>query len=453
MLLSPKKTAVAAVTRLPLYRLFPPGALRAFASLRYYGEHRSLQETVELIETMGGISTRYFSAAIAAARAAFRAGADEHMERALADLDRRFPEKPELHTLHADVHAFHGRDEQAYASAAHARLLEPSSAQAVHRTVKYGYRVLPHAEADTAAVAAIRRMPRTSMVLWAIAKLCDSPEQYARLRQTWESAVSEPADLRYAVRQLSTAAARAGEIDEAIELYLRVIAMMRDKQVPQEPANETRLGGLGAWSAIEDLHSVLEGMGVRYFFAAGTALGLVREGRPLSADGDIDVGIFEEDYDPEELKRVFAAHPKFDFDEVHPKTKKVGLRHRGGSPVDLFRFYRDGDRMWHDAVFVRWGNLPFELQRLDLRGMKLPVPAEEDRYLTENYGDWRTPNAAFDAFTDEAPNMEPTWPEYLRLHHVRRAYKHMCAGDSSAAAADLVRADEQRLAHTLDGGN
>ncbi|GAB3229838.1 hypothetical protein GCM10027447_23520 [Glycomyces halotolerans] len=452
MPLSPKKTAVAAVTRLPLYHLFPPGAMRAFACLRYYGENRSVQETVELIESMGGISTRYFSIAIVAARAAFRAGADEHMERAMVDLDQRFPEKPELHNLHADVHAFHGRDEQAYLAAQHARLLQPSSAPAVYRSVKYGYRVLPHAEADAAAVAAIRRMPRTSTVLWAIAKLCDSPEQYGRLRDAWESAVDEPADLGYAVRQLSTAAARAGEIDDAIELYLRVIALMRDNVVPQEPANETKLAGLGPWSAIEDLHSVLEQTGIRYFFAAGTTLGLVREGRPLSADGDIDVGIFEEDYDQEELERLFAAHPKFDFDEVHPKTKKVGLRHRGGAPVDLFRFYRDGDRMWHDAVFVRWGNLPFELDRLELRGRSLPVPAQADRYLTENYGDWRTPNSAFDAFTDEAPNMEPTWPEYLRLHYVRRAYKFMCAGDSEAAAAELVRAEQDELADTLNGG-
>ncbi|WP_199044042.1 LicD family protein [Glycomyces salinus] len=450
---SPKKAVVAAVTRLPLYHVFPPGALRAFACLRYYGENRSVRETVDLIESMGGISTKYFSVAIVAARAAFRAGADEHMERALADLDRRFPEKPELHNLHADVHAHYDRNEEAYLAARRARLLQPSSAAAVYRTVKYGYRVLPHAEADAAAVAAIRRMPRAQTVLWGVAKLCDSPEHYARLREAWESAADDVTDLWRAVRQLSTAAARAGEIDEAIDLYRQVIELMRDKRVPAEPVGETKLAGLGAQSAIEDLHEVLEQTGIRYFFAAGTALGLVREGRPLSEDGDIDVGIFEDDYDQDELVKLFATHPKFDFDEVHPKTKKVGLRHRGGSPVDLFRFYRDGDKMWHDAVFVRWGNQPFELDRIEMNGRSLPVPAEADRYLTENYGDWRTPNASFDAFTEEAPNMEPTWPEYVRLHYVRRAYKALCAGEPNTAARDLERAGLEDLADSLTKGS
>jgi hypothetical protein len=78
--------------------------------------------------------------------------------------------------------------------------------------------------------------------------------------------------------------------------------------------------------------------------------------------------------------------------------------------------------------------------RREIRGVSVPLPADADRYLTENYGDWRTPRPAFDAFTDDAPNLEVTWPEYQRLHLLRRAYKRAAAGDPAGAERELDRA-------------
>ena len=121
---------------------------------------------------------------------------------------------------------------------------------------------------------------------------------------------------------------------------------------------------------------------------------------------------------------LFTRDPRFDLD-LHPQTQKVGLRHRGGAPIDIFRFYREGDVIWHDGVFVRWRNSPFTVARRDVGGQALPLPADPERYLTENYGDWRTPDPQFDAFTDDAPNLEVTWPEYQRMHLLRRAYERL----------------------------
>jgi tetratricopeptide (TPR) repeat protein len=447
-MVSAKQTVVRVLSRTPVYRALPQGAVRTYAALKYLGENSNQDEITKFIRDSGGIPTRHLSTAIVAARAVFRAGADDLLIETMATLERRFPESPELLALQADFHAHYGRYEEALSSARAGRTLQPSHTGSVARMITYGYRVLPTAEADAAAVTAIKRFPRTGEVLWAIAKLCDSAEQYRRLKAAWDELPHEPQDLLKAVRQLATAAARAGEVNEAIGLYVKAIDLVLSGEAEfGAPIQDARLEGKSAWSAFEDLHAALDGAGVPYFIAAGTALGLVREGRPLSADNDIDVGVFDDQFDYDALMALFAKNPRFDFDVVHPHTKKIGLKHRGGSPIDIFRFYPEGDKVYHDAVFVRWANSPFQVERRDIRGLNLPLPGDADKYLTENYGDWRTPNPSFDAFTGEdAPNVETTWPDYLRLHYIRRGYKKLSNGDHAAAAAELKRAGEDRLA-------
>ncbi|MGH8794657.1 MAG: hypothetical protein ACRDXX_18675 [Stackebrandtia sp.] len=449
-----KQTVVRVLSRAPVYRAIPSGAVRTYAALKYLGENSNQEEITGYIRQCGGIPTRHLSTAVIAARAVFRAGADDLLSETLAVLDARFPESPDLQALHADIHAYHGRYDEALRSARKGRLLTPSHAASAARVVQYGYRVLSQEDADAASVDAVRRFPRNGEVLWSAAKLCDSAAQYRRMREAWDSKLVEPEDLLKAVRQLATAAARAGEIDDAVELYKRAIALVRDGAQLDAPIIDSKLEGKGAWSAFEDLHEALDSAGVPYFIAAGTALGLVRVGRPLSSDNDIDVGVFDEEFDYDALVALFAKNPRFDFDVVHPHTKKIGLKHRGGSPIDIFRFYRENGNVYHDAVFVRWANSPFDVERREIQGLNLPLPADADKYLTENYGDWRTPNANFDAFiTEDAPNVETTWPEYLRLHYVRRGYKKQSAGDLAAAAAELRRAGEDQLADTLSKGN
>src|SRR6185436_17431193 len=85
--------------------------------------------------------------------------------------------------------------------------------------------------------------------------------------------------------------------------------------------SNTRLGGLGASAAIDDLCRVFDSAGVPFFFAAGTALGLVREGRPLGDDGDIDVGVLAEDWNRDVLVDAFTRDPRFDLD-LHPLSGK-----------------------------------------------------------------------------------------------------------------------------------
>ncbi|QSB15256.1 hypothetical protein JQS43_02510 [Natronosporangium hydrolyticum] len=436
-----KQTGVRTVARWPVYRALPPSGLRTYAAIKYLHENSTPEALVSYLRNVG-VPVRPLSAALVAARAVFRAGHDELLDEALTTLAERYPHAGAVPALRADLESFHGRYEPALAAAEQADRLAPGSPAGLARVVKLNYRVRPVEAADEAAAAAVPRFPRSPELMWQVALACASADQYARVAAAWQDRPDPaPDDLLPVVRQLATAASRGGEVTAAIGWYRAAIDLLTSGTVRTAPKpRTTTLAGLGARRAIEDLCRVLDGAGVRFFFAAGTALGLIRQGRPLAADGDIDLGVFAEDWDRAALLELFTRDPAFDLD-LHPQTEKVGLRHRGGSPVDIFRFYPDGDKVFHDGVFVRWWNSPFEITRREIGGQSVPLPADPERYLVENYGpEWRTPWPGFDAFTDDAPNLEVTRPEFQRLHFTRRAYERLAVGDRAAADQELARA-------------
>jgi hypothetical protein len=112
------------------------------------------------------------------------------------------------------------------------------------------------------------------------------------------------------------------------------------------------------------------------------------------------------------------------------------LVHRGGAAVDIFRFYKEGESIYHDAVFVRWKNSPFNVVKRHSASVDYYLPEDENRYLSENYGDWRTPDSSFDAFVD-GNNVEVTWRKYFLTHRMRRAYKYVRALDLVKARNEL----------------
>lgn len=441
--------AVRAVTRRPWYRLMPPGGMRTYAALKYHAEHSGQEEIVRYLRSAGGVPTKSLSTALMVAKALFRAAQDDLLEETLTGLERRYPEAPAVHVLRADLFTFHGRYEEALRSAELGD--RAGSAAAAARVVKLSYRTGPRRVAEQRAVTTVRRHPRSPEALWPVAMHCDTAEQYARVAQAWrERPDAAPADLLPVVRQLAVAASRAGELEAAREWYLEAVKLLLAGHSAPAPATTT-LAGLGARNALGDLCDALDRAGVPFFFAAGTVLGLIREGRPLGADGDIDIGVFAQDWDRNALIKIFTDDPRFDLD-LHPQSQKVGLRHRGGSPVDIFRFYEEDGRVWHDGVFVRWHNSPFQVIRQEIGGRELPLPEQPERYLEENYGpDWRVPNPGFDAFTDDAPNLEVTWPEYQRVHFARRAYQCLASGQRAQAARELERAGAAELAAQVAG--
>jgi hypothetical protein len=436
--------AARAVASAPLFKLLPRGAARSYAGLRYLQDGRA-EPTLAQIGTPERV--RSLPLAIAAARQAVRHGYDDLARQLLSAAEEHHPREAGIELVRADLAAFVGDVVTALEHADRARALAPSSPAAAARALQL--RLLLRArDADDEAVEAVTRFPRSLAVLWAAGKGCHEAEQYRRLMGAWRAA-ARPVELARCVPPLATAAARAGLLTEAVALHLEALLTSPGGRGAPRALEEARLAGRGAWRAIEDLTAALDDGGVPFFFAAGTALGLVREGRPLDLDGDIDVGIAAEDFDRDALLGLFRSHPAFALDLDHPGTDKIRLRHRGGSPVDVFRFYEDGGRVWHDGVFVRWWNSPFRVERRPVGPATFPVPADADRYLTESYDDWRIPEPGFDAFVD-APNLELTWPEYLELHVVRRAYRALSTGDVRAGLSDLASIDDAALLAALE---
>ena len=178
-----------------------------------------------------------------------------------------------------------------------------------------------------------------------------------------------------------------------------------------------------ARAALQDLAAALPVEQWGWYVISGTFLGIVREGGFLAHDYDIDVGVTFDPAHPEVLDRLVEALErspryvvkKLDDAQTVVETEPgryaverdpalVKLIHENGINVDVFVHHREGDRLWHGSSIHRWENSVFDLADYTLAGVPVLGPADADRYLTENYGDWRTPVTEFNCTTG-TPNL------------------------------------------------
>lgn len=163
---------------------------------------------------------------------------------------------------------------------------------------------------------------------------------------------------------------------------------------------------------------------MRWFLISGTFLGLIRENGFLAHDYDIDLGVFDDDIDiPTAIAAINASDrfvlKKYDYHQstlLAPKTPArnkdvpyiLKLVHVNGIHIDLFIHYHDTSTTpamdWHGSSLHRWENTAFDLVTYPFYDQNVLGPADADRYLTENYGDWRTPVTDFNCTTD-TPNL------------------------------------------------
>ena len=179
-----------------------------------------------------------------------------------------------------------------------------------------------------------------------------------------------------------------------------------------------------AQKALADLLVLFPLDDMPWFLVSGTFLGLIRENGFLAHDYDIDIGVFETDIDIAQAKAmIFASDQfvlkKYDYHQSSlftPTTTSTNpdvpyilkIIHTTGIHIDLFIHYRDTSKTppvdWHGSSLHRWENSAFELVPYTFYGHRVLGPADADTYLTENYGDWRTPVTEFNCSTD-TPNL------------------------------------------------
>lgn len=261
--------------------------------------------------------------------------------------------------------------------------------------------------------ALLKRFKANDELVWSYCKAC---ETLSDLENIFDALSEEGALPSKFIRPFGNAALRVEEFDLGKILYMHGIEIAIEK-LPTKPSAGKSIGSAGT-EALIDIVKLLDKAGIPHFAAAGTCLGMVREGRPLRHDNDIDIGVMENDFDESQLRKIAEESPLFTTSQPHPKSPKIGLKHINGAEIDIFRFYKEAGLIWHNGVFVRWYNKPFDFEVRSLLGTDIRIPAGTE-YLVENYGDkWHEPDPLFDAFLN-GPNREVIWDEYYAAHMLR----------------------------------
>ncbi len=178
--------------------------------------------------------------------------------------------------------------------------------------------------------------------------------------------------------------------------------------------------------------------GIKAFPYAGTLLGLVRDGKLLDFDKDLDIAVWMDSWQAccttlesagwvRQTMRIDYANYR---DYVHPQlgiTLDVcGLQPRGQQLVGGFSLPD------YPADYQRVSEFPhFELVQRDTEYGAVWFPQQPDIILRAFYGDWRTPNSNWDTVVS-AQNLE-SFTLLVRCYAYHRLAQHWLLGDLAKA--------------------
>ena len=188
------------------------------------------------------------------------------------------------------------------------------------------------------------------------------------------------------------------------ESALRLAATLPWPPLATPPASA--FDAAAAARQLEDVLAALCQAGFHAVAAGGTLLGLVREGRLLDHDKDVDIIL-----PIEEFERACAFLVTQDWQPawipIKARNFRAFVHRRSGLTLDVFgyAFDRDGQRVlggwWPPQQPASDGRLlvfsPFSLVQRTSPSGPLWMIAQPERYLAEFYGaDWRTPDPDYD---------------------------------------------------------
>lgn len=178
---------------------------------------------------------------------------------------------------------------------------------------------------------------------------------------------------------------------------------------------------LGMLSAVSQ---ALDAAGVRYWLEGGTLLGVVREGRLLPWDTDVDLATTD-DQIPRLLKALpamrragcritlrYHEHYQQPFPTGLLRILKIRDRRmyffRGPVLIDLLIKYRSGNNYYWSVgkprqrtVLSSPSHFYESLETIEFNGHTYRRPADINNYLTHRYGQWRVPVRSWSCFKDD----------------------------------------------------
>ena len=213
-----------------------------------------------------------------------------------------------------------------------------------------------------------------------------------------------------ALFETATAHCHLGRLDESLRCLDRMIPLfctdsfraevhelqLKDQQA-QEEGSKKAFDPKQASVALVDLQHALDQVGQKAFLVSGTLLGFAREGRILLHDKDIDVGIigWEGQYD---VIRALLDSRQFSLDVRRlrgHKTHHIPVKHlASGVSIDIFVYHAENGKLVtgvesYYGYLQRFAFTPFELKPVKFLDIDFYVPADVERNLAENFGDWR----------------------------------------------------------------
>lgn len=194
------------------------------------------------------------------------------------------------------------------------------------------------------------------------------------------------------------------------ELLLHTLSDQFTPEISTDTAQASSFDVLAAEDTLVAVNRLLRAKGLKPFLMSGTLLGYARHGGILPHDKDVDLGLIGWEHQFTVAEALLdAGYFRLDLSQLSGHNRFLMSVHdmRNGMAVDFFLFHDKGDHFLHGIDFdmgftQNFRFSKFELQEVDFLDDRFYAPADIDRNLSENYGDWRTPAPSY-VVTVESP--------------------------------------------------
>jgi LicD family len=190
-------------------------------------------------------------------------------------------------------------------------------------------------------------------------------------------------------------------------------------------------------AALPAMKKLLDGAGIEFFLGDGTALGCVRDGDFISFDKDIDIGVWDS-VPREKVTALLDASDEFWIEERRdPRYADILIcgRYRDVVAIDIFFYKHEKDYVWHGLRHgdheVRWRQTPFDLVPVEFRKTRYLIPSPVERYLSELYEDWRTPDPDYCPYV--TGNIVGGLPSMAKCYALKELQSALGAGKAGKA--------------------
>lgn len=152
---------------------------------------------------------------------------------------------------------------------------------------------------------------------------------------------------------------------------------------------------------LEDMKTILNTNKQKFFLACGTLLGCYRDKKFISYDGDIDLGILEEDFKFDIIQTIvntnkFKLHKK--YGEKNKRNLEFTFKHINGTKIDIFIYYKIKDNFYYSSSFndicsrkkegfCKWGRHIDGFKEIEFYEKKYLIPSNVEQHLIDSYGE------------------------------------------------------------------